>query len=247
MQFEIIELNPSILPSHKMVDMVCQHCHIAVHGQQKTVYFGKDADGDWAVSGILCPRPECKRFSLYLSKGTTGLLVGGDVPPEMTFSATEPSLIRPKVILPNPIPPDTPEGIKKDYIEATMVLALSPNASGALSRRCLQDILRERAAREIENFQEGYLYEEIEQVIRSEILSPNLSGMLHGVRIVGNFSAHSSKSKLTNLIMPVEPDEAEFNLQVIDKLLFYFYVQRPKDQKVLDAINKKEQERERNS
>lgn len=244
MQFKpYFKLEPLNLKT-QMVDIECPHCHRALHDQEKTVYLGKDADAGWAVSGILCPRPECKRFALYLKNGEEGLLVGADEPPETIFTPSESRLIRPETILPNPIPADTPEEIKKDYIEATRVLAISPNASAALSRRCLQNILRERAAQDIKGFKQGQLNQEINQVIKSKtILSSNLNEMLHRVRIVGNFAAHPNKSKSTGLIMPVEPNEAEFNLQVIDKLLFYYYVQLPEDQKILDAIDKKDQEK----
>lgn len=238
-----IELNPRIMTESNMIDSDCPYCHKAFHGEEKTVYLGEDADGTWVVSGILCPRPECKRFSLYLSKGEINLR-GSYVGPFTTFSPLESRLIRPETILPSLIPADTPEEIKKDYIEATMVLAFSPNASGGLSRRCLQNILRERTAQDITDFTQGNLNNEIDQVIKSKtILSSNLNEMLHRVRIVGNFAAHPNKSELTGLIMPVDPNEAEFNLQVIDKLLFYYYVQLPEDQKILDAIDKKQQEK----
>jgi len=238
------ELNPNILIRPKKIDFDCPHCHKAFYDIERTIYLGKDADGEWAVSGILCPRHECNRFSLHLNKGKTGLLVGSGLPSEMTFKPSESRLIRPETILLNTIPPDTPEEIKKDYIEATMVLAFSPNASGALSRRCLQNILREKAAQEIKGFKQGNLNNEIDQVINSKtILHTTLNEMLHRVRIVGNFAAHPNKSKLTGLIMPVDPDEAEFNLQVIDKLLFYYYVEVPSNQKILDDIDKKQQEK----
>lgn len=124
-----------------------------------------------------------------------------------------------------------------------MVLALSPAASAALSRRCLQNIIREVSAKDIKNFKQGSLKREINQVIKSKtILNANLIEMLHAVRMVGNFAAHPNKSKNTGLLMPVEPNEAEFNLKVIDKLLFYYFVQSPQEKKILDDIKKKQQE-----
>jgi hypothetical protein len=41
-----------------------------------------------------------------------------------------------------PVPPDVPDDIAADYNEAALVLPLSAKASAALSRRCLQSILR---------------------------------------------------------------------------------------------------------
>jgi len=40
-----------------------------------------------------------------------------------------------------PVPPEVPEKIAEDYIEACSVLPMSAKASAALSRRCLQNVL----------------------------------------------------------------------------------------------------------
>ncbi len=162
---------------------------------------------------------------------------------ELNFKALKSRLIRPEFVLPEPIPKDTPSEIVEDYREAATVLAFSPKASAALSRRCLQNIIRERSAQDIKGFKQGDLHFEIDQVMNSKsILNANLNEMLHGVRIVGNFAAHPNKSKNTGLIMPVEPNEAAFNLSVIDKLLFYYYTELPQEQKRLEEIKKKPQE-----
>ncbi|MDX1418011.1 MAG: DUF4145 domain-containing protein, partial [Candidatus Promineifilaceae bacterium] len=42
-----------------------------------------------------------------------------------------------------PAPIEVPEHIRSDYNEASLVLNLSPKASAALSRRCLQSVLKE--------------------------------------------------------------------------------------------------------
>ena len=43
-----------------------------------------------------------------------------------------------------PVPPEVPDAIAKDYRHAALALNLIPEASAALSRRCLQGVLRER-------------------------------------------------------------------------------------------------------
>lgn len=42
-----------------------------------------------------------------------------------------------------PVPKEVPPHIAADYSEAAIVLRLSPKASAALSRRCLQTVQRE--------------------------------------------------------------------------------------------------------
>ena len=44
-----------------------------------------------------------------------------------------------------PVPPEVPSNLAEDFIEACVVLSDSPKASAALSRRCLQTLLREYA------------------------------------------------------------------------------------------------------
>ena len=243
MQFEPnFEFKPYNFAS-QMINIECPHCHYALHGHEKMVFLGNDADGAWLFSGLLCPRAECNRFILYLKKGKKDILFSSDKPPTATFITSESRLIYPQTVLPSFISADMPEEIKKNYTEATKCLTMSPNASAALSRRCLQSILRKRAALEIPNFREGKLTEEIDQVIKSNTLHFNLNEMLRGIQIIGNFAAHPEESKFTGLIMDVDPDEAEFSLKVIDRLLSYYYVELPKNQKILEGINKKQQEK----
>jgi hypothetical protein len=43
------------------------------------------------------------------------------------------------------LPSEVPPEFANDYKEACLIIANSPKASAALSRRCLQNILREKA------------------------------------------------------------------------------------------------------
>jgi hypothetical protein len=237
-----IELYPQIVVSApKMKDMECPHCRKAFHGAEKIVTIGRDADGEWAVSGFLCPRPECNRFSLYLHKGERHYLVeSGARAPLVDFKSSESRLIRPETLLPNPIPQGVPKDIEQDYVQATRVLSISLTASAALSRRCLQNILRQRSAQDTPDFPEnGSLYAEIEAVIASNKLSPTLNDKLHAVRKLGNLGAHPLQDKHTNLVVNVDPEEAQLTLNIINDLLDYYYVQVPKTKAILEGIGKK--------
>jgi hypothetical protein len=226
-------------PLQKMFSGECPHCHKAFTGPITRVSLGTDSDGDWAVSGTFCPTPDCRRFVLHLEEGEVSALIGGRGPPEVRFTPSKSRLIRPAFVLPGPIPKDTPTEIKKDYIEASMVLACSTNASAALSRRCLQHILRKRSAKDVNNFKEGRLFDEIEQVITSKTLPSTINNELDAVRVVGNLAAHPTQDDMTGLIVPVDPKEAKLALRVIDKLLDYYYVQEPDSAKTIADLNKK--------
>jgi Domain of unknown function (DUF4145) len=216
---------------------ICPHCHNAFTGTKMGSYVGEDADGNWAVTGMLCPTQTCRRFILSLERGKPRYY--GNSPRIESFEPFEPKLIRPEVILPGPIPDDTPAEIASDYKEASMVLAFSTNASAALSRRCLQHILRKRSAEDVEDFKEGRLFDEIEQVVNSKTLPSTINKELHAVRVVGNLAAHPTQDTMTGLIVPVDPKEAKLTLRVIDKLLDYYYVQIPDSTQTIKDLKKK--------
>ena len=84
------------------------------------------------------------------------------------------TLIRPKVPNRQPIPPEVPPEFTEDYREACEILAESPKASAALSRRCLQFILREKAG-----VNKGNLKQEIDEVISTGSLTAEIADSLH--------------------------------------------------------------------
>lgn len=117
-----------------------------------------------------------------------------------------------------PAPLQVPIQIAQDYNEAALVLPLSPKASAALSRRCLQAILREAGQAKKKD-----LNDQIDEVMPT--LPSHLSKGLDAVRNIGNFAAHPIKSTSTGEIVEVEANEAEWNLDTIEALFDLYYVQ----------------------
>jgi hypothetical protein len=124
-----------------------------------------------------------------------------------------------------------------DYKEACLVLSDSPKASGALSRRCLQNLLREVA-----KVKPGNLADEIQQAVDSGGLPSSLVDSIDAIRNIGNFAAHPMKSQKSGEIMPVEPGEAEWNLDVLESLFDFYFVQPEVIRKKREALNKKLQD-----
>jgi hypothetical protein len=96
----------------------------------------------------------------------------------------------------------------------------SAKASAALSRRCLQHILRE-----VEKVKYSDLNSEIQEVLNRGKLPSHISESIDAVRNIGNFAAHPIKSKSTGEILPVEPGEAEWTLDVLESLFDFYFVQ----------------------
>ena len=150
-------------------------------------------------------------------------------------SDNHPQLIYPRNVNRPPVPKEVPGHIAQDYNEAALVIDLSPNASAALSRRCLQTVLIEAG-----QAKERDLAKQIDEV--SEDLPGYLSDSLHAVRQIGNFAAHTQKSQITGAILDVEAGEAEWNLDVLDELFDHFYVKPALQQMKKQSLNQKLQE-----
>lgn len=86
--------------------------------------------------------------------------------------------------------------------EACLVLPDSPKASAAISRRCLQAVLRDAAG-----VKPADLSREIDEAMPH--LPPYLADAIDAVRNVGNFAAHPVKSRSTGEVVDVEEGEAE--------------------------------------
>ena len=62
---------------------------------------------------------------------------------------------------------------------------------------------------------------------------------LDAIRNIGNFAAHPTKSKITGEVVEVEPGEAEWNLDVLEGLFDFYFVQAKKLQEKRDILNQK--------
>jgi hypothetical protein len=110
----------------------------------------------------------------------------------------------------------------------------SPKASAALSRRCLQHLLREELGATQRD-----LADQIQWILDERRLPSFLAGDLDAVRQIGNFAAHVMKSKSSGEVATVEPGEAEWNLNVLEGLFDFCFVQPTEAKAKRDALNAK--------
>ncbi|MDO9007777.1 MAG: DUF4145 domain-containing protein [Thiobacillus sp.] len=135
-----------------------------------------------------------------------------------------------------PAPPEVPEAVAQDFNEACLVFDDSSQASAALSRRCLQLLLAERGVSKSDNLSTA-----IDDALARHLPS-HIAENLDAIRNIGNFAAHPQKSKNSGEILPVEPHEAEWNLDVLEMLFDYYYVQPAVSAARREALNKKLEE-----
>lgn len=208
--------------------MKCPHCLVEIHPAFREIILGSDKVATWSTYNMNCPNPTCGRKIIDVAYGTQN--------PTHTLLSTIfwRQTVIPFVSTRPPVPVEVDERFAVDYKEACLILTLSPKASAALSRRCLQNILREKA-----EIKKGDLANEIQQVINNKSLPSHLSESIDAIRNIGNFAAHPVKSTSSGEIVEVEVGEAEWLLDVLESLFDFYFVQPAILKSKRDALNKK--------
>lgn len=195
--------------------MKCPHCDVEAHFDwaPTNVQGLKQGDGR-RVSVAYCPSSECARLvATYVSGQTTGLGWRWD---------SDGIMIEPLGAQRQTPAKEVPSHIAEDYIEACKVLQASPKASAALARRCLQAILRSRGYKAKDLAQEIDLL--LNEADAKKAIPDSLRTAVDAVRNFGNFSAHPITDITTLQIIDVQPEEAEWCLEVIEECFDHFYV-----------------------
>lgn len=201
----------------------CPHCLVSFHippYSRMASYVNSGIDWYWWIGSSNCPDCGDVIIWLVMSEDRATIPGRGTVP----MGETKTIMVFPKASGRPPVAHEVPKEFSEDYIEACLVIGDSPKASAALSRRCLQHILREKAGVTNPN----NLAKAIDEVVNDPRIPTDISASLDAVRNIGNFSAHPNKSLNTGEIVAVEAGEAEWCLEVIE-ILFDFYFVRPAD------------------
>jgi hypothetical protein len=132
-----------------------------------------------------------------------------------------------------PVPPEVPKPIAADYIEACVVLPLSAKASAALARRCLQAVLHDQG------FKGSDLAKDIDQLLKARVLPTHIHETVDAIRRFVNFGAHPINDITTLQVIDVEPEEAEWCLEILERLFDHFYVGPSAEKKRLAGLDAK--------
>ncbi len=184
------------------------------------------------VFAITCPNQDCQK--LYLKVVLTNIysVVG--------YPAREGKEISSWELLPDScarsLPDYIPQAIKSDYEEACKIKNLSPKASATLSRRCLQGMIRDFFS----DVKPGKLKNEIDSI--KDKVDPLIWESIETVRKVGNIGAHMEED--INVIVDVEPNEAQLLIKLIERLIDEWYVARKNRQDQLEEMKKVAEDKE---
>jgi len=212
--------------------MKCPHCLVEINPNFTETFLNGDKDTFWSIYSMNCPNPNCGKKIIDLASGLPRKNMNSQ--PIGLSSIHYRQTVRPFATSRPPVPPEVDDIFAKDYKEACLTFSLSSKASAALSRRCLQNILREKA-----KVKSGNLSNEIQQLIDSNSLPTHLSESIDAIRNIGNFAAHPLKSTATGEIVDVEPGESEWLLDVLEALFDFYFVQPAILKSKRDALNKK--------
>lgn len=205
-----------------MSTLKCPHCGIILTKRlnHKATYFSvqgfsnnHEEGSSFSIHTYYCP--ECENPTIFF-KGSNKYFDGLN------------SCIFPQSLA-KKFPDYVPLQIREDYEEAYAILNLSPKASATLSRRCLQGMIHD-----FHNVHEKNLNAEITAL--KEKVSPHEWAVLDNMRSLGNIGAHMEHD--INLIIDIEPSEAEKLLKVIEHFIEKWYVSRHEAEALFDDVIK---------
>lgn len=186
------------------------------------IHIERSTLGDVGFGGyaITCPNVECKKMKLVAN--LTGV--------NSTGGRTS-RIVQEWKLLPESeakvLPDYIPAPIQEDYYEACRIRDLSPKASATLARRCLQGMIRD-----FWGISKARLKDEIDAL--EEKVDPDTWSSVDAVRSVGNIGAHMEKD--INIIVDVEPEEAQLLIGLIEQLVDDWYVTRDERKKRAEGL-----------
>jgi hypothetical protein len=221
---------------------ICPHCGYAqtitsMKGDLSSSHIAVEGLAEGSVSlahnSIGCSNPECRKLSctVWLQQ---------DHGPKMNYRLAPGSPIIIRRLLPvcdaKPQPDYIPVALREDYNEACAIRDLSPKASATLSRRCLQGMIRDFCGvrERTLNLEIKTLRKLLDEGHAPKGVTEETLDAIDQVRQVGNIGAHMEQD--IDLIVPVEPGEAQILIELIEMLFADWYGARHNRQKRLAAL-----------
>ena len=216
--------------------MKCPHCNVGVNLEFEEYYVERAKDYEKTGKGYqfawdTCP--ECYEPIVVLRHGKVRQAGSSDYSYADITDISREEVLYPRYVA-RKVEPEVPDPYKADFLEACAVLPLSPKASAALSRRILQNVLREKFG-----IERSSLAQEIDNFIQLNGVPSYLTDAIDAIRNIGNFAAHPLKDTHSGEIVDVEPGEAEWLLEVLEALFDFAFVQPKRLEERKKKLNKK--------
>jgi hypothetical protein len=176
---------------------------------------------------MLCANKECGELVIRVHEHRVRVVDGA-----IDMVETDSWLAHPRASR-QPIDPAITGEFRRDYEEAAVILDPSPRMSAVLSRRILGDLLERYAGQN--SFS---LTTRIDNFIKDTKHPHYLRENLHHFREIADFGAHTQRNHQAEIIN-VDRDEAEWTLDLVDRLFEYFIIGPQRDQKMRAAMDAK--------
>lgn len=135
-----------------------------------------------------------------------------------------------------PQPEYIPKAIRDDYEEACLIRDLSPKAAATLARRCIQGMIRDFCgiAKGTLDAEIRALNDAIDNNTAPRAVSVESVQAIDHLRKIGNIGAHMERD--INIIVDVDPGEAQALIELVEMLLREWYVDRHSRQQRLSNV-----------
>jgi hypothetical protein len=209
------------MAAEKTFSWTCPFCnqtatitrHSTSSGSHQFNEDNKEGDLIILTDVTVCPNPACREYrinaSLHRAKYNGSSWTYSRAPIQSWQ-------LRPRSSA-KPLPAYISKAIVDDYEEACLIVSDSPKASATLSRRCLQGMIRD-----FWKISRARLIDEIKEL--EGRIDATTWQAIDGVRKVGNIGAHMEKD--IDLIVDVDPEEAQILIGLIEFLIDDWYVAR---------------------
>ncbi len=134
-------------------------------------------------------------------------------------------------------PDHIPEPLRQDYSEACLIRDKSPKASATLARRCIQGMIRDFCgiSKPTLDAEIKELRKQFDAGTAHRNISDESIVAIDKVRRIGNIGAHMEKD--INVIVDVDPDEAQLLIELIEMLFSEWYIAREKRRLRLEELS----------
>ncbi len=177
---------------------------------------------DW----MWCANLECKELVIRVHESSEAPYLG------IPYTYTASWIARPRTGG-RVVDAAVPDPYRADYLEAAAILDISSRMSAVLSRRILADIL-EKYAKLTDFSLKARIDAFVADTNHPHQLRQNLDYLIE----MGNFGAHTQTNDQTEIV-DVDKEEADWTLDIIERLFDYFIVSPEKDRKIREAFDEK--------
>lgn len=186
-----------------------------IHWEQIMISRSTHGPIGFHIEATTCPNEKCKKLTLQVK------LTDSQRNKETSFEWGPLVTHQEWKLLPESeakvLPDYIPKIIKEDYYEACRIRDLSPKASATLARRCIQGMIRD-----FWKISKNRLVDEINAI--EDKVDRNTWSSIDVVRNIGNIGAHMEKD--INIMVDVEPDEAQLLIGLVEQLIDDWYIDR---------------------